>query len=110
MRQAEQLEAARVGQHRTVVAHELLNAACFFNKVGAGTHIQMIRVRQDNLASQLVKLVDRDALDRGMRAHWHEHRGLEAAMRGFVAARTRVPACSFNRVIEKRHLRFLLGR
>ena len=79
--EAEDLEAARVGQDRMVPRHELLHAAKLSHHLDARPQIKVIGVVQQDLDAQLFQRVLRHALDRGQRAHGHEDGRLHLAMR-----------------------------
>ena len=104
--EAEELKPARIGQHGTVVVHELLHAPRALDDVNTGTHIEMVRVRKHDLATQVVQLVDGHTFDRGMRADRHEHGGMHRAMGGIERQRARIAVTCINGHVEKRHWRF----
>ena len=101
--EAEQLESARIGEHGTVVVHELLHAAGLLDNVDARAHVQVIRVREHHLAVELAQLRRGDALHRGVRANGHEHGGMHRAMRGLKRKSACVSAGGVYVYIEKGH-------
>ena len=70
----EDLESARVGEDRTVPAHELVQSAELAHQLVAGPQMQMIRVGEDHLRVHRPKIVGVQRLDRGERADRHERR------------------------------------
>ena len=80
-RQRKHLKAAGVGQHRTVPAHEFVQTAHLLDDLVTRTDVQMIGVRQLNLAAQLLEIecVNR-TLDRTRCADILEYRRLYHAM------------------------------
>ena len=82
VRQAEDLEPSAVGQDRPMPAHELLHPAELPDQFLAGPQEQMVRVRKDDLGAQCDEVLRRKRLDRGLRAHGHEHRRADLAAGG----------------------------
>ena len=82
-RQRKHLKAARVGQHRAVPPHELVQAAHRLDDLVARADMQVVGVGQLDLAAQLLEVerIDR-ALDRARRADVLEDRRLHNAVRG----------------------------
>src|SRR5689334_10317100 len=82
MAEAEDLEAAAIGEHRTAPAYEAMQAAELLYEVGAGAQVEMISVAQDDSGLEGFQFVRRDRFDAGLGAHGHEHGGFEVAVRG----------------------------
>ena len=79
--QREHLESAGIGEDRLIPAHELVQPARLFDEVFAGADMQVIRVGEDDLRTDLVQFARGHALDGRLRAHRHEDRGLDVAVR-----------------------------
>ena len=88
--QAENLEAARIGEDRARPGHEAVQAAELADQLMAGPQKQVIGVGEDDFGVQLVgQIALHDALDGGLRADWHEHGGFDDAVRGVDEAGAR---------------------
>ena len=89
-RKRENLKSARVGQHRAVPAHELVQTAHLTNDLIARANVKMVGIGQLDLAAKLLEVerIDR-ALDRAGRADVLKDRGLHHAVcrAEFAAAR-----------------------
>ena len=73
----EYLEAAAIGQHRTVESVELMESASPLDDVQSGAQVEVVRVSQDNLSLDVVlQFVKMHAFHRTQCAHRHEDRGL----------------------------------
>ena len=70
--EAEDLEAARVGQDRPLPAHEAVQPAVRRHDVGTGAKREVIRVGEHELGTQSLERRRRDSLDRALGAHGHE--------------------------------------
>ena len=70
--QAEDLEAAAIGQDRPVPVHEGVQPAELLDQFRAGPQQQVIGIAEDDLCSRLAQLFWRNALDGGLRADGHE--------------------------------------
>ena len=99
----EDLESARVGEHRPVVVHELVHPAGFRNHVFTRALREMVGVCKHHLGFLLAKLRRGDSLHRGGRADGHEHGRVEIAVRRRESKRAGVAAFSVARAVEKRH-------
>ena len=80
-RQREHLEAAAVGEDRAVPVHEAVQATHVAHELVARSQVQMIRVRQDHLGSGSLEVLRIQRLHRRQRAHRHECRCLDGAVR-----------------------------
>ena len=81
--EAENLEAAAVGENRLVPIHELVQAAGGADDVEAGPQVKVVGVAQEDLRAHLAQLARIKRLDAGLRADGHEHGRLnDAARRG----------------------------
>ena len=77
------LEAAAVGQHRTVETVELVEAACGFEHVKSRTQIEMVGVAENDLGFDFViQLMNVHSLDRAKGADGHENGSLYRAVVG----------------------------
>ena len=84
--EAEDLEAAGVGEDGLVPGHELLHSAKLADGFNAGAEIEMVGVVEQDLDVQLFEDVLRHSLDRGHGADRHEDRSSDLAVRGEEAA------------------------
>ena len=94
---AENLVAAGIGENRAVPGHEFVQAAQFANQFVAGTKIEMIGIAENHLRAEFFERFIAQALHGGLRAHRHEHRRFDRAMRSAQAAAaraTRVGHCN----------------
>ena len=80
--QAEDLEAAGIGEDRPRPVHELVQPAEPPDRLVPRPQIQMIGVAENDLGVEIVDQIPRQqALDGGLRPDRHEHRRLDVAMR-----------------------------
>ena len=86
--QAEDLEAARVGEHRARPAHEAVQAAKVGDQLGARPQVEMVGVAQDQAGAQLVQVARGQRLDGRLRADRGKNGCLELAVRGLEEAGT----------------------
>ncbi len=91
VRQREDLEAARVGQDRSVPAHEPMQATEPGDALGGRTQVQVVRVAEDHLRPRRAQIAGRQRLDRGLGADRHELRRIDRSMGGRQPAEARVP-------------------
>src|SRR5687768_18451037 len=82
LRQAEHLIPAAVGQYWFLPADEGVQTPECGDACRAGTQVQMIRIREDDLGSNIVEVAMRDRLHRTLRADSHECRRIDDAVRG----------------------------
>ena len=82
LRQREDLEAARVGQHGMRPLHEFVQAAHLRHQLIAGAQVKMIGVAQHERGVDILEMLGRERLDRCLRAHRCEDRREEVAVRG----------------------------
>jgi hypothetical protein len=75
--QAEDLEAARIGEDRPVPAHERVQPAEAFDQLVAGTQVEVIGVGQDELCAGFVQIARLQRLDIGLGAHRRKGRHLD---------------------------------
>lgn len=78
--QAEDLEAAGVGQDGLVPLHEAVQAAVLFHDGGAGAQPQVEGVAQHDLRADVLELVRQHGLDAAVGADRHENGGLDHAV------------------------------
>ena len=81
MGEAEQLEAAAIGQDRPVPAHEAVQPAQRGDDLFAGPQREMVGVAQDHLRPGGAELFDLQPLDAGLGADGHEGGQLHVAVR-----------------------------
>ena len=79
--QAENLEAAGVGENRPRPRHEAMQSAQLADLLDSRPQVEVISVSQKNLDAEFLENVLRNALDRGQRSHRHEDWGFDFAMR-----------------------------
>ena len=86
-RQREDLESARIGEHRARPIHESMDAAEPLEELGTGSQHQMVGVRKQYLRAALQQVLAPLRPNRGMSAHRHEGRGKDFVMQCFEAPR-----------------------
>src|SRR5690554_4611977 len=79
--QTEDLETAAVSQNRPVPGHESMQPAQLGHHFVTWSQREVISVAQDHLCPGRADLTDLQALDRALRPHRHERRGLYHSMR-----------------------------
>src|SRR5439155_6317199 len=80
--QGEDLEAAGVGEDRPVPACECVQTAKLRDDILAGPEVEVVGVAEDHRRADSTELVRVHALDRAFRAHGHERRRRNLAVRG----------------------------
>ncbi len=80
--EAENLEAAAVGENRLFPIHELVQAAGGADDFESGPDIEVVGVAEDDLRAHLQQFARVERLDAGLRADGHEHRRVHDAVRG----------------------------
>ncbi len=78
--QAEDLEAAGIGEDRTVPRHEAMQSARLDDRVSSRAKPQMVGVCQNDLAVRAADFVRRERLDRRRRPDRHEGRRFDHAV------------------------------
>lgn len=90
---SEDLEAAAVGEDRTVPAVELVQSACCPDDVKTWAQVEVIGVSKDNLCHDLLlEFLEVDALHASYGSYGHEDWGLDLSVVGGDDACTRI-AC-----------------
>ena len=84
--EAVDLESAGVREQRPVPGHEPVQPSERANELLPRAEHQVVGVREDDLRAQRLEIVLPHRLDRRLRAHRHEERGLHRAVRGVQAA------------------------
>ena len=108
LRQRKDLESAAVGQNRFFPGHEFVQAAQVADQFVAGTHVQVVRVGQLDLAADRLQILRRErALDGRLRADIHEHRRLHRTVRRCERAAARMAV--FANQLKHSLLAFLFG-
>ena len=104
-RHREDLESARVGQHRPVPAHEPVDAAELPEHLGPGPQHQVVGVGQQHGGAGGLQRLDGLALHRRLRAHRHEHGCLHRAVQRVERRRARLRAggLGLEGEVESRH-------
>ena len=87
--QADQLEAAAVGEDGAVPAHECVQAAGALDEVDARSQREVVRVAEQDVGAACAHLVRVERLDRGVGAHRHEGGRPHLAVGGAQAAGAR---------------------
>jgi len=80
--EAEDLEAAAVGQDRSGPVHEAVETAEALDQLMAGPDEEMVGVAEDDLGPHLQQILRGHRLDGGLGADRHEDRRLEDAVPG----------------------------
>ena len=83
--QAEDLEAAAVGEDGQAPAHECVQAAEAADELVAGPQVEVIGVAEDDRGAAVEQVAAAQSLDGCLRAHRHEHGRVDDAVRGFQA-------------------------
>jgi len=88
--QAENLEAAAIGQDRFVPVHEPMQTAGGGDDFESGPDVQMVRVAEDDLGATLDEFARVHGLDGGLGAHGHVNRRFHGAARRGQATQPRL--------------------
>jgi len=94
-REREDLEAARVGEHRTGPIHELVDAPQAVEDLFPGAQEKVVGVREQDLRTRVLEDLRPDVANRGLRADRHEERREDFAVQGLKAARAGAGARRF---------------
>ena len=89
MRQRENLEAAGIGQHGALPAHEPMDAAQPPEDLRPRAQQQVIGIGEQDLRARILQRLRKLRLDRGLRAHRHEERRPHLVVQGPEARRAR---------------------
>ncbi len=89
--ETEDLKAPRVGQDRSVVAHEAVKLSQLFDNGFSRTQMQMERVGQNHLRAQGFQIVREQGFDRGFGANGHETRGVHRTVCGLICPAPGIP-------------------
>ncbi len=92
----EDLISAGVGENRSRPAREGVKPAQPGDAIVAGTHVQVVRVRQQDVRAKIAQGLDRDGLDGTARADRHEGRSLDDAVWQMQATPTRASVTGKN--------------
>ena len=87
--EAENLEAARVGEDGAGPGHKFVQAAELADQLMARTKIEMIGVREQNLDAEIFEVLLGLAFDGSGRAHGHKRRRVDYAVGRGEAAESR---------------------
>jgi hypothetical protein len=85
-RKGPDLEAAGVGEHGAVPSGEGVEAAEFFDDLGAGAEPEVVGIAKDDLGVDHVEVVGMEGFDRSLGADGHENGGFDHTVRGGEAA------------------------
>src|SRR5205814_2216050 len=88
--QREDLKAARVGEEGPLPRHELVEPTELGDDIFAGTDVEVIGVREDDLGAYGFEIRGRQRPDRRLRTDGHEYGRLDRA----VGQRQRTGSCS----------------
>ena len=102
--EAEHLIAAAVGQDRLRPADEAVQPAAPRDQIVAGPQVQMVGVAEQNLSAERFQIAMRDAFHGALRAHRHERRRLDIAVRRRHHAAPRAPVAVRHAKAEWCHL------
>ncbi|MPM47030.1 hypothetical protein SDC9_93738 [bioreactor metagenome] len=98
--EAHHLEAPGIGEGRPRPVHEGAESTGLVDDVGARLQIQVVRVRQHRLGTELLDLAGRDRLHRGLGTDRHERRGPDLPVRGADHPRTPPPVVQLDLATE----------
>ena len=101
MGQAEQLEAAAIGQDRSVPTHEAVQSAQGGDDFFARPQREMVGIAQDHFRPGGADLFDLQSLDAGLCGHGHEGRQLHVAVR---RGENRTAGCTMGVGVQKLEL------
>ena len=101
--QAEYLKAARIGENRARPGHELVQAAHPANQFVPGAQIKMVGIREDDLRVEFFEVALGLALYGRRRAHRHERRSFDHAMRRGQTSETRTCGIGCKNLETKTH-------
>src|SRR5579871_2349593 len=101
--QAKDLVAARVGEHGSRPGHESMQPTELPNQLVPWAKIKVIGIGEDDFRAKLLESFLAQRLDRALRAHRHERRCLDGAMRSLQNATTRTALIRFNDAKRKIH-------
>ena len=110
MAEAENLEAAGIGEQGPLPGHEAVQTAQLAHLFGARPQVEMVSIGQQDLRAQLFQRFLRHAFDRGQRSHRHEHRSFDLAMRSDQPPCPRCAKLGLNAKFERHRLILFLGR
>src|SRR5690606_13709602 len=79
--EADHLESSAVSQYSAVPVHEAVQPPRLQDDFVPRAEVQMVRVGQNDPASDLLQLLGAHRLHGGLGAHRHEHRGLKGSVR-----------------------------
>ena len=99
--QAEDLIATGIGQNRVSPRHESVEAPSLESAGGPAAN-KSDRYCENDVRAQFLEHVLRESLHRRGRAHWHEHRRLDCAVRRRQLAR-RAPVGSFSQHFKSKN-------
>ena len=88
--EAENLEAAAVGEDRPFPIHEPVQSAGGADDVESGPDVEVISVAEDDLRAHLEQFARVERLDAGLGADGHEDRRVHDAVRGGQSAQPRL--------------------
>ncbi len=91
--QAEHLKTTGVGQNRAFPLHEIVQVAVLLDHFGARTQPQVEGVTQNDFRAGGDDIPRQHALDRAIRAHRHEGRGLDGTAREGQTTATSLAVC-----------------
>lgn len=81
-RQAEHLEAAAIGEHRSVPRHEPVQSPQLLYYVYSRSEVQMIGVSQNHLETYILEFIGRYGFYRSLAAHGQKDRRGHSAVTG----------------------------
>ena len=108
--EAENLEAAGIGEQGPLPGHEAVQTAQLAHLFGARPQIKMIGIGQQDLRVQLLQRFLWHAFDSGQRSHRHKHRSFDVAMRSGQPPCPRRPKLGLNAKFERHRFILFLGR
>src|SRR5580658_732756 len=87
--EAENLEAARIGENRARPRHEFVQPAHLADQFMSRTEIKMVGIRKQDLYEKVFQVLLRQALHRRRRAHRHERRCINPSVRSSQPSQAR---------------------
>src|SRR5450755_814932 len=94
--EAENLEAAGVGEDGAIPRHEAMQTAHLANGLDSGTQIKMVGIGQENLDAEFFQYILRNTFDGCQRSNRHEDRRFDLSVRSDEFASAGRAAGGFN--------------
>ena len=99
--EAEDLEAAGIGENCVGPGHEAVQSAHFADELVAGAQEKMIGVGEEDLDAEVLgEVALAESFDGGLRSHRHEYRGFDGPVRGVEQSSPRAGLWAFGHELE----------